>query len=288
MIKEYFESFLQKIDIESKTHSEIIDIGKEITYYVDQYFCCNIAQKESQFIGSFGRNTAVYTENIRIMVAIPVKLYMKIGMNADEILGNLKNALIPRFKTCEFSDNGNGLNINMGNDLSFEIVPGFMIGEGVYIYLSNKKWKQLNLKIERDSLEKLNSENNNALINLCKMMKVWKNILKPIDNAKVVESNILLDTLVYYYFKQLNSKLYLLDNYDKMIYDFFNFLLSVSNLKEFISIDGKTILKRKGNLYDCVFYSLAEINTALSCAEIGEFQSSINTWQHIFGSDFSL
>lgn len=94
-----------------------------------------LATNKSQFIDSYGRNTAIFTENIRLLVAMPEEMYWQLSMGINNILAEMKKALIKKYLSCEYSDNGNGLNININGDLSFEIVPGFIFDSGAYIYL---------------------------------------------------------------------------------------------------------------------------------------------------------
>lgn len=278
MINNVFSNVCKKMEISEKRVQEISDIKKNITQCIDEYFGNTISMGKSRFIGSYGRNTAVYIENIRLLVVIPSSIYLQMTLDINEILRDMQKALQKKFVVCDRADNGNGLNINMDGDLNFEIVPGFMFDQGVYVYLLNNEWKQLNLGIEREMFNCVNLETNNNLIYLCRMLKIWKNK----QNLDI--SNILLDTFAYHFFDKAVKKIYTFDNFDEMLVDFFNFLLPNCRSDNFISFDGKTILKRRVDLYDKVFFSRNTGEMAKESAECGLFKEAIDDWKQVFGT----
>lgn len=277
MIGNIFKDLCSNIEIPHEDITKIYEYKKEITICIDQHFGNNLAEENSQFIGSFGRNTAIYPENIRLLTIIPEEMYWQLSLNIQKILGEVKKALVKKYSSCDYSDNGNGLNINMDGNISFEIVPGFMYNNGTYMYLCNGIWRKLNLKSERKNFSYINLKVNNNLIELCRILKLWK-------NARNVDiSNILLDTLAYHFF-YYHTKTYSYDLFDEMLVNFFKYLQPKCKRNSFVSLDGETVLKNKIDLSDEVFFSVTTAQTALTVAECGMMEEAIKDWQKILGS----
>ena len=277
MIKKVFRDLCSNIEIDEKRVLEIEKHKKNIEMCLDQYFTSRLASKHSEFIGSYGRNTAIFTENIRLLVALPEELYWKLSMGIKVILADMKTALIQKYVTCEYSESGNGLNININGNLSYEIVPGFIFNNGEYLYLSNGEWKKLDFKAERSNFYQVNKKSDNNLIDLCRILKLWKNYYN-IDIG-----NILIDTLAYYFIKYKGERNYSYDNYDEMLLGFFKYMINNCKRDSFVSFDGKTILKRRIDLYDIVFYSLTIAETAVASANCDMKQEAVEDWKKILG-----
>lgn len=278
MIGNVFQKLCSNIEISNDKVLEICKYKDDIVLNIDEYFNSKLAKQYSQFIGSYGRNTAIYTDNIRLMVIIPEEMYWQLSLGIFTILAEMKKALNKKYLSCEYSDNGNGLNISIDDSLSFEIVPGFIFENGEYIYLYSNQWQKLNLKAERENFYKVNTKVNNNLIELCRILKVWKN------THDLDISNILLDTFAYHFFDfECEEKGYYCNHYDEMIVNFFNYLIQNCKKDSFISFDGETVLKRKIDLYDKVFFSLATAQTAIASADCGMFEEAFKDWQKVLG-----
>ncbi len=278
MIKKVFQDVCSNIEVSRSSSLAICEHKKEITSIIDRYFNSELATQKSQFIGSYGRNTAIFIENIRLLVALPEEMYWQLSMGISNILAEMKKALTKKYISCEYSDNGNGLNININGDLSFEIVPGFMYNNGTYIYLYGRQWQKLNFNAEHDNFYKLNMKYNNNLVELCRILKLWK-FTKDIDI-----SNILLDTLAFHFFNyKEDEKGYSYEIYDEMLVDFFKYLLKNCKKDSFISFDGETILQRKINLYDAAFFCVTTAQSALASTNCGMVKEAVRDWQKLFG-----
>ena len=277
MIKDIFRDLTSNVRIPNESLKLIYKHKKEITACIDEYFIMNQAVISSQYIGSFGRNTAIYPENIRILTVIPEEMYWQLSLGIPKILEKIKTALMKKYSSCDYSDNGNGLNININGDISFEIVPGFVYDNGQYIYLCNGEWRKLNLKAERENFSMVNHNVNNNLVELCRMLKLWKNFL----NIDI--SNILLDTFAYHFFCY-QEKRYSFDTFDEMFVDFFDYLEHHCIREYVISLDGETVLQKKIDLSDVTFLSATIARTALSVAECGMVEEAIKDWKRIFGN----
>lgn len=286
MINNVFNYFCEKIELDKEIINKIDIVKTDIVECIDEYFGTEVAKMESKYIGSYGRNTAVHIENIRLLLVIPSAIYLQISVDINEILGDMEKAMYKRFFAFERS--GNGLNINIDGTLSFEVIPGFMLDEGVYIYLCNNRWKHLNLGLEKKMFNKMNLKFNNNLVDLCRILKVWK--FCPIspdgNNIDISEiSNILLDTFAYHFFDQNAERLYTYETYDEMLIDFLNFLLPNSKRDNFLSFDGKTFLKRKTDaLHDKVSYSIGKANMAMEDINLGLYDDALQEWKGILGS----
>lgn len=145
------------------------------------------------------------------------------------------------------------------------------------MYLCNGVWKKLNLESERKNFSQVNLKVNNNLIELCRILKLWKNI------RNIDISNILLDTLAYHFFNY-NEKTYSYDLFDEMLVNFFQYLQPNCKRNSFVSLDGETILRKKIDLSNEIFFSVTTAQTALTVAECGMTEEAIKDWQKILGS----
>ena len=108
MIKDIFRDLSSNVRIPNESLKLIYKHKKEITACIDEYFIMNQAVISSQYIGSFGRNTAIYPENIRILTVIPEEMYWQLSLGIPKILEKIKTALMKKYSSCDYSDNGNG------------------------------------------------------------------------------------------------------------------------------------------------------------------------------------
>ncbi|MCC8089514.1 MAG: hypothetical protein LIO79_09705 [Rikenellaceae bacterium] len=278
MLKGVFQEFCSGMEIDGCIVKKISKNRDEITDLVSEYYSFPNAKVSSQFMGAYGRNTAVYTENIRLLIAIPLYIYTSISLDNIQLLRQINTVLRTKFRSSDFSDVNTGLEIHIDDSLGFNIIPGFAYDNETYIYLSRNEWKVLNLGNERKRFDEVNRKTHNNLLDLCRMLKVWKNY-KDLD----IE-NILLDTFAYHFFSMSGGKCYSVDAYDEMLTDFFRFLLKNCKDSGFISIDGKTVLQPPAGLRDAVFYAYTTANTALEEAKLLYIEDAFTRWRKIFGT----
>lgn len=280
MIKNLFEPFCNNIEIEQSIVNKISDVKNTITDCICKYYDNPITTKNSLYIGSYGRNTAAFTEHIRLLCVLPSNLYLKINLDVKEILKDLTTALRKSFMSCDKSDIDSGLCIRINSELSFEIIPGFSFDNEEYLYLKNNSWQELHLGLEKKMFNTLNLENKNNVLNLCRILKIWK------TKKELDISNILLDTFVFHFFNLSPKQKFTFDSYDEMILQFFKFLLPNSKKNHYISFDSKTILERQVEIYSSVFESMTIAETAVHSARKGRYDEAFNDWKKIFGSFF--
>lgn len=280
MINNFFEEFCSNIKISESERNKITYTKEKITNCIFKYYDSPTSISESQYIGAYGRNTAVYIENIRLLCVLPSNLYFKLTVDIEEILNDMIEALIKEFPTCERNYLHDGLIINIDGVLSFKIIPGFVFDNGEYLYLMNNAWQELHLKTEKEMFNKLNVKYNNNVVDLCRILKVWK-VYNNIDI-----SNILLDTFAYHFFNIKVNEAYTINSYDHMLADFFKFLLPNCKSNNYISFDSKTILRRNEEIYDKVFFSMRTAETAIVSAECGLKEEAIIDWKRVLGSYF--
>lgn len=278
-MKKIFEKFCRNIEIEKNEVDKIAFIKNEIEECIYKYYKTPPISENVKYIGAYGRNTAVFIDNIRVLCVLPSYLYLEIDLDINDILDNMISALRSKFITCYRNPNEDGLIINIDNSISFKIIPGFAFNDGEYVFLNNNKWRELHLKAEKDMINNLNVKYNNNVIQLCRMLKIWK------QYHDLDINNILIDTFVYHFFSLSVSKKYYFENYDEMILDFFKFLLPNCKSNNYISIDCKTILRRNVDLYDNVFKCMITSETAFNSSKYAlDDEVILNDWKKIFGA----
>lgn len=154
----------------------------------------------SLYVGSYGRNTAIDTSDIDILVELPSYLFDHFnnlsGNSQSRLLQAVRNTILSRYPRSDVRADGQVVKISFSDGMYFEIVPAFKDSWGSYQYPDSNKggsWKSTNPKAEQEEMARKNRSSNGLLYDTCKHIRYIR------DNyfSSYHLSGIVIDSFVY-------------------------------------------------------------------------------------------
>lgn len=154
----------------------------------------------SLYVGSYGRNTAIDTSDIDILVELPSNLFDRYnnlsGNSQSRLLQAVRNAILNAYPRSDVRADGQVVKIAFSDGMDFEIVPAFISWDGSYKYPDTNtggSWRSTNPKAEQDAMAQKNKSSNGLLYDTCKHIRYIR------DNSfsSYHLSGIVIDSFVY-------------------------------------------------------------------------------------------
>lgn len=172
-----------------------------ITKSINQEFWQSSSDScHSLYVGSYGRNTAIDTSDIDILVELPSYLFdyynQLNGNSQSKLLQAVKSAILITYPNSDVHADGQVIKILFSDDIYFEIVPAFMTDKGTYKYPDSNhggRWRSTNPKTEQDAMFLRNQCSNGLLFDTCKHIRYIR------DNyfKSYTLSGIVIDSFIY-------------------------------------------------------------------------------------------
>lgn len=196
--------------IDSNTRFLISSRYKRITRaFNSEFWNSNSETDHSLYVGSYGRNTAIDTSDLDVMVILPESEYDHFtalkGNGPSKLLQAIKNALLSTYPNTSIRGDGQVVVVNFSDNMKFEILPAFrhMSGygsyrpwDGTYIYADSHmggNWLSTNPKAEQDAISTKNASSNGLLVETCKHIRY----IRDKEYSSYHLSGILIDAFVY-------------------------------------------------------------------------------------------
>ena len=154
----------------------------------------------SIYVGSYGRNTAINTSDIDILVEIPSNFFDRFnnlsGNSQSRMLQVVKNVIINSYPRSNVHADGQVIKIDFSDGMNFEIVPAFKNINGSYQYSDSNmggNWKSTNPKAEQKAMAEKNKNSNGLLYDTCRHIRFIH------DNyfSSYHLSGIVIDSFIY-------------------------------------------------------------------------------------------
>lgn len=288
-VSEDFETFCSNLrmsdDVVSKIQSRYHNVLKRINI---DYWGTYSNSVHGLYVGSYGRGTEIWTSDIDILVQLPWSIYEKFNSYSSNgqsaLLQDVKKVLQKTYSTSYLKGDGQVVCIDFADNISFEIVPGFLEDDGSYTYPNTNNggsWKITDPKSEIDAMNERNAESNKNLKRLCRMARAWK------EKCAVPMSGILIDTLAYRFIDgwKYKDKSYLY--YDYMSRDFFSYLKDIDENQEYWLAPGSNrYVWKTGNFQTKATRAYNKAIDAIEDDEKGYSYSSRQKWREIYGTKF--
>ena len=151
-------------------------------------------------MGSYGRNTAIDTSDIDILVELPSSLFDRFnnlsGNSQSRLLQAVRNAILNAYPRSDVRADGQVVKIAFSDGMYFEIVPAFKSLDGSYKYPDSNtggSWRSTNPKAEQEAMEQKNKISNGLLYDTCRHIRYIR------DNyfSSYHLSGIVIDSFVY-------------------------------------------------------------------------------------------
>ena len=288
-VSEDFKTFCSNLrmsdDVVSKIQSRYHNVLKRIN--VD-YWGTYSDSVHGLYVGSYGRGTEIWTSDIDILVQLPWSVYEKFNSYSNNgqsaLLQDIKKVLQKTYSTSYLKGDGQVVCIDFSDNISFEIVPGFLEDDGSYTYPDTNNggsWKITDPKSEIDAMNERNAESNKNLKRLCRMARAWK------KKCNVSMSGILVDTLAYRFIDtwEYKDKSYLY--YDYMSRDFFDYLKNTNENQEYWLAPGSNrYVWKTENFQSKAKTAYDKALVAIEKYETGHSYSARQKWREIYGTKF--
>jgi hypothetical protein len=287
-VADWFNTFCNHIRIDSNDNSTIITRYHQITKRINlDYYDAPSDTAHSLYIGSYGRDTEIYTSDIDMLVQLPYATYEKFNKYSDNgqsaLIQEVKNVLTKTYSVTNLKGDGQIISLPFQDGINFEVLPAFINKDGSYTYPNSNNggiWKTTDPKAEINAVKEMNDKCNGNLKPLCRMMRAWKN------KCGVDISGILIDILAHRFISSFKErdKSYLY--YDWMSRDFFKYLSEQDSKQNLWQAMGSGRY-----IYHCGYF-VNKAKTAYDAAvtaiekEADYPTTAKSKWREIYGSKF--
>lgn len=145
----------------------------------DVFWNSESINSHSFYVGSYGRNTAIKTSDIDILVELPDALldhlngYLN-GNSQSRLLQTVRSSILNTYPRSDVRADGQVVKIDFSDGICFEILPAFKNwGEGYRHPDSNAggRWLSTDPKAEQEAMEQKNIISNGLLYDTCRHIR---------------------------------------------------------------------------------------------------------------------
>ena len=284
-----FQQFCNNLRMSDLVVSNVRTRYRAITKRINQDFWNSTSEiTHSLYVGSYGRGTSIYTSDIDIVVELPWSEYTRFnnysGNGQSALLSHLRSSLIETYSASRISADGQVVDIDFSDGVTFEVVPAFRYSDDSgYCYPDTNNggsWKSMNPKLEIDIFNARNSICNGNLKRLCRMLRAWKN------KHTVLMSGILLDTTAYRFLLSYGYADKSYEYYDWMARDYFKYLVEHAD-DSFWDKPGNTgFVKRDYYIKKDAQFAYDKAKEAIDDYSKEFAYCWHEDWRNIFGTNF--
>ena len=245
----------------------------------------------SLYVGSYGRNTAIDgASDVDMVFELPASVYGQYdkytGNGQSALLQAVRDSIKKTYSVTNVGADGQVVQVPFTDGITFEVVPVFLNNAGSYNYPDSNnggRWRVTNPRPEIQAIRDRDAQCNGNLIQLCRMMRVWK------KTWSVFIGGLLVDTLAYQFIDEweYKNKSYLY--YDYMCRDFFRWMSDRDADQEYWMapgsgqyVYGKGLFQYKATRCYNIALEAISHETATPKRE----WSAKQKWREIFGTSF--
>ena len=284
-----FEQFCKNLRFSNDDLSKISTRYHSITKRINtDYWGTSSDSAHSLYVGSYGRDTEIFTSDIDMLVQLPYSTYEKFDAYTSNgqsaLLQEVKKVIEKTYSVTNLKADGQIISIPFSDGINFEVLPAFINKDGSSYTFANSNnggsWKVTDPRAEIAAIQTMHTQCNFSLKRLCKMARAWR------DKNDVDISGILLDILSYNFLStwEYRDKSYVY--YDWMTRDFLNYVSERPTSQYRWQVMGS------GRYITCFgsFQSKAKTSYEKALEAIEDetkYPSSANAeWREIYGSKF--
>ena len=284
-----FEQFCKNLRFSNDDLSKISTRYHSITKRINtDYWGTSSDSAHSLYVGSYGRDTEIFTSDIDMLVQLPYSTYEKFDAYTSNgqsaLLQEVKKVIEKTYSVTNLKADGQIISIPFSDGINFEDLPAFINKDGSSYTFANSNnggsWKVTDPRAEIAAIQTMHTQCNFSLKRLCKMARAWR------DKNDVDISGILLDILSYNFLStwEYRDKSYVY--YDWMTRDFLKYVSERPTSQYRWQVMGS------GRYITCFgsFQSKAKTSYEKALEAIEDetkYPSSANAeWREIYGSKF--
>lgn len=245
----------------------------------------------SIYVGSYGRNTAIQgMSDLDMIFQLPYSIYEKYNNYSSNgqsaLLQEVKRSIEKTYSTTSIRADGQVIVVPFDDGISFETVPAFINNDNSFTFPNANNggsWSKTNPKPEIKAIQDRNSECNNNLVTLCRMLRSWKR------KWDVPIGGLLIDTLVYQFIENYEFRDKSFIYYDYFCRDLFKWMSEQDSEQSYWrapgsgqNVYGKGLFQYKAKR--CYNLSLEAIKH--ETANPQEEWSAKQKWREIFGTQY--
>lgn len=284
-----FEQFCKNLRFSNDDLSKISTRYHSITKRINtDYWGTSSDSAHSLYVGSYGRDTEIFTSDIDMLVQLPYSTYEKFDAYTSNgqsaLLQEVKKVIEKTYSVTNLKADGQIISIPFSDGINFEVLPAFINKDGSSYTFANSNnggsWKVTDPRAEIAAIQTMHTQCNFSLKRLCKMARAWR------DKNDVDINGILLDILSYNFLStwEYRDKSYVY--YDWMTRDFLKYVSERPTSQYRWQVMGS------GRYITCFgsFQSKAKTSYEKALEAIEDetkYPSSANAeWGEIYGSKF--
>jgi len=289
-VANWFETFCSNIRISAADIETITYRYKQITRRLNtDYWNSASETNHSLYVGSYGRDTEIFTSDIDMLFQLPYEIYKKFNSYTSNgqsaLLQEVKNSISKTYPTTALKGDGQIIQVRFSDGINFEVLPAFINKDGKTFTFADSNnggsWKTTDPRSEIDAIKSRNQTCNYNLKKLCRMMRSWK------DAMNVPIKGLLIDTLAYQFIGDYahRDKSYLY--YDFMCRDFFEFMKNQDKDKTYWMAPGsyRWVLNSDNFRYKATMAYNRSVE-AIEAEQNKKNDTAKSKWREIFGTRF--
>lgn len=167
----------------------------EKSYYSDR-----IKWEHSHFVGSYGRNTAINTSDIDIMVVLPDEVKKQFdghnGNSESHLLQAIREAILKTYPNTNIRGDGQVVVVDFSDGMKFEVLPAFKRKDGAYYHPDTHNggsWKVTSPFRDQVAMTEVNNGSKGLLYDTCRYIRYIRD--ECFNDMKL--SGIVIDSFVY-------------------------------------------------------------------------------------------
>lgn len=286
-----FEKFCNSLRFSDSKLDTISSRYHSITKRINlDYWNSSSDTAHSLYVGSYGRDTEIFTSDIDMLVQLPYETYAKFNAYSSNgqsaLLQEVKRVIEKTYSVTRLKADGQIISVPFSDGINFEVLPAFINKDGSSYTFANSNnggsWKTTDPRAEIAAIQTMNNQCNSNLKRLCKMARAWR------DKNNVDISGILLDILSYNFLStwEYRDKSYMY--YDWMTRDFLKYVSERPTTQQLWQVMGSNrYIMCSGS-----FQSKAKTSYNKALEAIGDektYPSAANAeWREIYGNKFPL
>lgn len=283
-----FKRFCDEISVSSGQIQHVRERFDRMLTRLKKDFSTEDFEVKGDFVGSYGRNTAIELSDVDVIVVLPYEVYAQYNAHVNNGQSKLLQSVRSSLQTTLFRSyihaDGQVVQINFSDGIRFEVVPAFAQRDGSFKTVDTHfggSWKSTNPRAEQEAIYAMDRAHNYKCRRLARMIRVWR------DAHHIPMSGWEIDTLVHRFWSRYEGENLSYECYGRMVCAFFDFLKDVNDRQSYYIAPGsgqhvpiKGHFRRQAN---CA-YVCAE--KAYNYEERGWTHLADDEWRNIFGNRF--
>lgn len=285
-----FEQFCKNLRFSDTDLSKISTRYHAITKRINtDYWDSSSDVTHSLYVGSYGRDTEIFSSDIDMLVQLPYSTYAKFDAYTSNgqsaLLQEVKKVIEKTYSVTKLKADGQIISVPFSDGINFEVLPAFANNDGSYTFANSNSggsWKVTDPKAEIAAIRDMHKECNSNLKRLCKMARAWR------DKNSVDISGILLDILSYNFISSWEYKNNSYWYYDWMTRDFLKYVADQpSSQYKWRVMGSNRYITCFGSFQDAAKKSYDKALEAIRDEK--DYPTSANLeWREIYGNKFPL